>query len=295
MRRLLLAACLAAAAAPARAAGTNSAEFLRLGMGAPSALAEAGGSVDEGPTALFWNPAGLLGRPRREAYASNLGLPQGVNANYLGATLPVAAGWGGGVAGASLQVLTQEPVDRYNNIGQNTGRFTADGLALAGGYAREWNGWRAGAALRLIRESVDGSYGMSGALDLGVQRRFGRVRAGAAATNLGPGLAVGGLAAPLPATLRLGASCPLVDGLSAAFDLSRSEGRGVRAHLGARARLWGPLSAALGYAAGGGSEYGPIGVSSGIGLEGEKFRADFAYRDYGAFGAALQVGIGARF
>ncbi len=297
MRRLAFAAALSVltAGSPALGAGSNSAEYLRLGMGAPSGLSEASGSVDRGPTAMFWNPAGLAGLTRADAYFSNLGLPQGVNASFLGVSLPVASGPLAGSAGASLQVLTQEPMDRYTNTGAAAGRFSAGGQALGLTWARELEAARLGVSARLIRETVEESAGTSGAVDLGVQRDLGALSLGAALTNLGPRLSVGGLGAPLPATLRAGGAYAFAAGVTVAADLSRSEGRGVRGHLGARAKLWGPLSVGLGYMAGGAGGDGPSGLSSGITLAVKDFRADIAYRPYGELGAAIQVGVGARF
>lgn len=289
------AALLLALPGSLRAAGTNSAEFLRMGMGGPSALSEASGSVDRGPTAMFWNPAGLAGMARSEAYASNLGLPQGVNGNFLGAAFPVSTGPLRGVLGVGFQLLNQEPIDRINNRGTYTGRFASNSEALSLSWAREFGLYRAGGTVRGMRESIEDSQGYGLALDLGVQRDTGRLSLGAALTNVGPGLAVGGLSAPLPTTLRMGASYAATGVVTVAADVSRSEGRGLRGHLGTKVLLWGPLSVGIGYMANDASQDGPNGMAAGIRIDTGKYKVDIAYRPYGEFGAALQLGVGARF
>jgi hypothetical protein len=61
------ASVFAAVAAWAGGAGTSSAQFLKIGVGARAeAMGEAYGAVADDPYALYWNPAGLgrMSNPR---------------------------------------------------------------------------------------------------------------------------------------------------------------------------------------------------------------------------------------
>jgi hypothetical protein len=276
-------------------AGTNSAEFLRFGAGTPTALSEAAGSVDRGATALFWNPAGMADQERSDAYLAHMSLPMGVGYDYFGVARPVASGPLQGTVGANVQLLTQGSIDKYDAAGRAAGAYSSYDVALGVGWARVVGDYRFGVGLKAIQESIDGNYGQAPALDLGAQRDLGRLRLGAALLNLGPELAVASEHFPLPRTLRLGGVYSVVDGVDVALDLTQSEGRGNRFHIGAKARLWGPLSAGVGYMGGGTVAGGPVGISSGIMLDGKTFRADLTYRPYGDLGEVLQVGLGARF
>lgn len=295
MKRILLPILLLALPEAVWAAGTNSAEFLRLGVGAPAAQSEAAASVDRGPTAMLWNPAGLATMERPEAYAANLGMPQGVNYNFVAGAMPVKTGPLAGTVGASLQVLSQTPIDRLSNTGAYEGRFSSDSEAAAISWAGKRGGFRVGGTLRFIRESIDGDSGMGPSADIGAQRDFGKLSMGAALTNLGPGVAVRGVVSPLPTTMRVGANYEANSVLTGALEVSHSEGRGARGHMGLSVVLWGPMSIAAGYAVEGASPDGPNGFSSGVTMRAKNLTADFSYRPYGVFGSTLQVGLGMRF
>ncbi len=297
MRSLQAAALLAIMVLPGRgfAAGTNSAEFLRLGAGQPSALADASGASNQGATAIYWNPAGLAGLRQSEGYFSHLALPLGVRADLAFLGVPVSKGPLQGVIGGGLQVLTQKSIPRIDNTGTDQGRFGAYDMAATIAWARKWDLARAGLSAKFIRQSIDDESGSSAALDLGVQKDVGRASLGAALLNLGPPLKIGRETFPLPVTVRVGGTYKIVKGLMGASDFTFSKDQGPRLHLGAKYKLAGPLNIGLGYAVGDAQGDGPSGLAAGVGFEWERLTIDLAMRPYGELGNVFQIGVGYRF
>jgi len=90
-------ALLIAAAAPARAqlslgeqrAGTTSAQFLKIGVGARAVgLGESFVAVANDPSAVYWNPAGLASLQRQELAISHVGWPGDINYEHVTWVLP---------------------------------------------------------------------------------------------------------------------------------------------------------------------------------------------------------------
>src|SRR5690349_23851614 len=83
-------ACIACAGAPrtslaqgslgGQRAGTSSATFLRIGIGARAVgMGETFVAVANDPSAIYWNPAGLASLQRREVMASHVDWPADVH------------------------------------------------------------------------------------------------------------------------------------------------------------------------------------------------------------------------
>src|SRR5215831_18795257 len=94
---LAVGAALAVAPVSARAqsslggqrAGTSSATFLRIGVGARAVgMGETFVAVANDPSAIFWNPAGLASLQRRELAISYVQWPADVNYNHLTMIMP---------------------------------------------------------------------------------------------------------------------------------------------------------------------------------------------------------------
>ncbi len=311
MRRGRLFPCLAALAAalPSTALGygTTAAEFLRFGVGAPAGMSEAGGSVARDASALYWNPAGLAGLERPDAYFYHVGLPQTLTHDFLGAVLPVKEGPLAGSFGYSVQVLSQGSLDRLDNLGNPLGSFSASDMAHTLAYARAWGAWRAGASLRYIRQTIDNNSGGASALGLGVQRDFGAWSAGASLSNLGASLAIGSESFPLPLTLRAGASLTAIENeLFLAGDVTAERGQGSRLHGGVEYRVYPPwevysslrnvmVALRVGATVKSGDGDGPSGFAVGGSAELGSFRVDIGYEPFGTLGNSAQLGLGYRF
>ena len=169
------------------------AAFLELGVGARAlALGGAYVALAEGPTSLYWNPAGIADIPGISGAVSYESLYEnsGLTNSFLAVALPVGAG----AAGLSVTYFSSGQIER------TTERFPEGGDPTAGRYV-EWAGLAVGASYaRQItdRLSFGGTVkfaqeGMSFARanyfggDFGVRFRTGLygITIGAALTNLG--------------------------------------------------------------------------------------------------------------
>src|SRR5262245_64716799 len=70
-------------------AGTSSATFLRIGVGARAVgMGETFVAVANDPSAIFWNPAGLASLQRRELAISHVQWPADIAYDHLTLTIP---------------------------------------------------------------------------------------------------------------------------------------------------------------------------------------------------------------
>lgn len=293
--RALAAAALAlwaALPAPARAAGTHAAEFLRFPVGRPGSRSGAGAALDSGVSALYWNPAGLAAVKAPQVYAAHDSLPETMNYDFLGVAVP----FGRGTLAYGLQALSQADLTRVDNTGRETGSFGAFDQAHTAAWGASTGPWRLGVGARFVRQVVEDEAGSAYAVDLGAQYDRGPWTFGAAMTNLGTTLQLANENAQLPLTYRLGAGWRLAqDRALLAAEVSRLDGEDAIVHLGATVKPIPAVSLSFGYGVRKRDADEPNGLAAGFGLDIGAFTADFTFTPFGAFGNALQVGAGYRF
>jgi hypothetical protein len=179
--------------------GTRGANFLENGIGARgSAMAGAIGSLVEGPTALYWNPAGAaatealsVAASRHELY-TDLDIAQ----NFIGITVPAL----GGVLGASFNSLNSGEMDRTSEdapLGSPiTGRsFEWNSISLGLSYARRLTDrLDVGVTGKYISEGITDARISWAAVDVGTQFRTGihGFTIGGSIANLGPSSSANG-------------------------------------------------------------------------------------------------------
>jgi len=155
-------------AVPARAqfslgsqrAGTSSASFLKIGIGArAAALGESFVAVANDPSAIFWNPAGLASLQRQEIALSHVDWPGDVNYEHLAYVLPVAR-LGGSLA-FQLGALSTVVDETSEMQPFGTGRSFIYSDALVGAaYARRWTDkLLVGFGLKFVREDLGSDVG----------------------------------------------------------------------------------------------------------------------------------------
>jgi len=163
---------------PPNRQGSRGANFLQIGIGARgNAMAGAVASIIDGPTALYWNPAGIAASEQFSVGASRQMLYEGLDIaqNFIAVTMPVL----GGVAGASFNSLSSGDIER-----------TVEGLPEGDpvvGTTYNWNSTAIGLSYaRRLTDRLDvgatGKYVSDGmtdaklswfALDMGTQFRTG--------------------------------------------------------------------------------------------------------------------------
>lgn len=321
-------ALLCAAAGPAGAAkvypsaGSTSAAFLKLPVGARAvAMGGAFTAVAGDPYSIYWNPAGLAGlEGERHAGIFHNEYFQGLGQEFLfytapasGFSLPLAGRPKSGAFGLGLNYFyTPKDMERrsglyeadpVNPISPVEGKFGAYDLAFSAGY-----GWRRGedlslgAAFKVIRQTIDGESGGSVALDLGVLRDFTYggtpYTAGFTVQNLGPGLKLADRRYGLPLVFKAGLSRPLPGpGGLLALEVSKPVDNYPSVAAGVEYPLTGRLALRSGYRYRlYGNELGAwSGFSAGAGVTFDKLSFDYAFTPFGVLGNSHRFSINLRF
>lgn len=297
----LLLAALLLPVTGARAAGTSSASFLRVGWGArPAAMGDAFTAAADDVDALYWNPAGLNYVKRLQQTFGHNSWIDGLNLEHAAFALRRSTV---SVIGAGVGFMNAGDIERGNKYGYTEGYYSANDLALLFSYARRLKPKLAlGANVKIISERIESASAMGFALDAGaIYDLSPKVKLGFTLKNLGTGLTLDKTACPLPMGLRAGAALqfsknllltsdinfPLDDSLSLHFGteyLYPTPVKGVR--LALRAGL---KTAAMSY----------LGATSaltlGFGAEAGAVGLDYALSPYGDLGMSHRLSLKIKF
>jgi hypothetical protein len=180
-------------------AGTSSATFLKIGVGARAeGLGGSFVAVANDPSAVYWNPAGLASMQRQEVSLNHVSWPGDVNYEHLAYVMPVRK-FGGSLA-FQLGVLSTEIEETTEFQPFGTGRsFFYSDLVVGAAYARRWTDkLLIGAGVKYLREDlgqdVGGPVTNAVLVDIGsiYYLGYGSVRIATALSNFGPELKPGG-------------------------------------------------------------------------------------------------------
>ena len=221
-------------------AGTTSAQFLKLAVGArPVAMGEAYTSVADDVNSIYWNPAGLLRINNSEATAMRAQWVEGISFNWAAYARKCL----GGCIGVGVEYLTSGDIASYDNLGNNLNQsFNTSDMALNVAYAKVLWGIPAGINIKILRSTLENESATGIAADLGIQKQiFGstneKIDLGVTVQNMGLGLKFMQQSAPLPLIIKTGMSAKLLnDNLILATDLDFPADYEVNAHLGAEYR-----------------------------------------------------------
>jgi hypothetical protein len=313
MRVLLAAALLAAAAAPARAGfgttdvGTSGAQFLQLGGGARAeGMAQAYAALPTEADAIYWNPAALSRIPSRSVTLMNSILPAGINYNFLGYGQKLNNSYS---AGASLQYLSQPPIDQTDSSGFSTGStFRPSDFAGAFGAAYTvhnekygiFDGASLGATGKYISSTITKTSYTFG-FDLGFLSAPFQVfehdmRLAYVAQNLGGSLKFQQLSDQLPETLRFGTSLALTRGWLVDVDLDEPLNNAPYVAIGTEYRLAyskdAAFAARLGLSTRALGDAGNFsGMTLGLGARFTRLGFDYAFAPLGALGMTNTISV----
>jgi hypothetical protein len=313
MRLLSLAALLCALAPAANAGfqtadkGASGAQFLKLGGGARAeGLGEAYAALPEEADAIYWNPAALTRIGHRSATVMHQALPAGINYEFAAYGQKVGAA---GAAGASVQYLSQPPIDQTDSEGFAAGSTfrPADFAAAAGGAYTLHNenlgvfdGASFGASGKYIRSTITKTAstfaGDIGFLSAAFPVLDRDMRIAYVATNLGGTLKFQQLSDGLPTSLRLGASWALAKGWVAALDIDEPVDNTPYYAAGTEYRVdvndetsfsgrFGVDTRAIGEAG------GLSGLSFGLGARFKSYGLDYAFAPMGALGMTNSLSL----
>jgi len=177
-------------------AGTSSATFLRIGVGArATALGESFVAVANDPSAIYWNPAGLASLQRQEVALSHVDWPADIQYEHITYVLPVRR-LGGSLA-FQFGLLTTEIEETTELDPFGTGRsFVYSDMVAGVAYARRWTDkLLVGAGAKYVREDLgwelDGPVTGAFLVDIGsiYYLGLGSLRIATSLSNFGPEMA----------------------------------------------------------------------------------------------------------
>jgi len=315
--RLLLSALLLLGGGTAASAfgskGTSGAAFLKIGPGArPAGMGEAFSAVSGDPHAAYYNPAGLA--PIREWRFAGMhdAYFQGMDYNFLTLAVPVdrllkrsTGTWTAyrGVAAISVYNLSVDDIERRGTTDTDSpeGTFGADDMAIAVSYARKLREeMAAGAALKVIRQSLDDKSAVSFAADAGIQYLWGRrLTLSGGLRNLGSSPKFVAESDPLPLTGYLGGAFRRGDGLLLTGDIGLPRDRLPTLSVGAEytRRFSTELRGALrgGWFTRNMDAEGFSGLSMGFGVGFRSADFDFAWVPFGDLGNTFRYSLQIKF
>jgi hypothetical protein len=296
----------------AHAGTTTGFAFLNLPAGArAAALGGAYVALADDATALYWNPAGI-------ASASDLDTPPSPGSSglvtavhhesilhlrqeFLGA---VYRRDGDGLS-LALNAHYSESIEERDALGNLTGSFGADDLAVSVGYARSPSSrLRVGGSVAWVREALGGTGASAASLSTGVlyaPRGGTGLTLGAAIRNLGPSASfrapdgTEGESVPQPLTVAAGAawsSATASLGWTVTSEVLKLRGDDAEARLGVEVRPATALALRAGWMLG----QDAADLTAGAGLATGRWAFDYAFVPYhDDLGSSHRASLGARF
>ncbi len=284
--------------------GTTAASFLKIGVGSRAvALGESYVSVANDPSAIYWNPAGLMDLANPTVMAMHVFWLEDIYFDYLAGGMPLP---GGGALGASLvylnhgQLLRADAGDTPDD--PTRGLFSAADFAFSGAYAYQFSKkMKLGGTLKVFSESIDSQASFGLALDLGFlyELPWQAIMLGVMVQNLGPATKVEAEAFRLPLNFKVGLSYHPLSNLMVTMDYNQLLEQEAKLGLGAEYIYEDLLALRAGYQYQGRidqaelySNYGTpglAGLTAGIGVKVMDFQLDYAYVPYGFLGTTHRL------
>ncbi len=300
-------------------AGTASATFLRIGVGARAVgMGETFVAVANDPSAIYWNPAGLASLQRRELAISHVQWPADIQYDHLTLILP-SRKLGGSVA-LQFGVLGTD-IDETTELQPfGTGRtFSYSDLVAGVAYSRRWTDkLLVGTGIKFVREDLGSQVGgpttKAFLFDVGsiYYLGLGSVRIATSLTNFGAALKPSGAyLSPYdgstaqfdgfdpPLMFRYGIAFEPIENetqrLTTAFEVNQPADNEQVLKAGAEWLLKGTFALRGGY----NFRADALKLSAGAGFNGEigtlRGAFDYAYTDGGFLGSVHRLSLGVRF
>jgi len=216
-------------------AGTTTAPFLRMGIGARAeGMGGAFVALSDDVNAVYWNPAGLSQLEKREINLTYIQWFEGIKNHFVGFAYPLRKIHG--AFGVNIVYLTVSGLDKMDNDGNREGALSNYNGSFTVSYAQEVSPTLSlGGNLKIAGQKYDKYSGNAVALDGGLLwLPMDKVSFGACFQNLGTKMDVGGGKAGLPFTLKGGVTVWLMErNLRISMELDKPIASEIKTKLGA--------------------------------------------------------------
>jgi len=260
--------------------GRTAADFLSIGIGAPSAgMGGAYTSMAEGALASYWNPAGLAELEEggeilfgHFAWYQDINLEHGTAAFKLNDRFALAT---------SITYLGYGQIDGYDEYGYSTGDISAydwAGSITLGYMVTDY--LSLGISGKYINQKLDDISGSTYALDVGLKYYGERFTIGGTIANLGPDMKFESVKEDLPLTGRLGVAIrPINQLLITSIEFEKRTYGAMLVHSGVQMNFMDQYFVRTGYVYNPDRDYqGFVDcLSFGVGFELSSVKIDYAF------------------
>lgn len=278
-----------------QAAGTSSAQFLKMGAGARAAgMGDAFCSVSDDANATYWNPAGLAQVDSAELSMMHNSSIEETSYQYLSGAMPLR----NSTLGGFIQRLNVGTIDRYTAGNVREGSFDAGSMAVGASIGRRIReNTMMGFTVKFVQESIEAESDTSFAGDFGFLHKADSFNFGLAVQNIGPGLKMVSESSPLPLTIRAGGSKMFVNKrLLGAVDLAKANDSDLSLNFGLEYKISDVVVLRGGYKAGTSLDVdGITNINGGLGLKLNRFNFDYSVSPFGDLGMAHRISLLVRF
>ncbi len=201
--------------------GRTAADFLLIGHGARSAgFGGAYSAVCEGPSAAYWNPAGLAGMESGQISLGHFSWFQDITVEQASVGLPISDAL---TTGLSVTYINYGDIAGYDASGNATGEIAAydwaAGLSVGFSLTEQAS---LGVTAKLVNQRLAENSASTFAADFGLRYSFESIAVSATVTNIGGEMQFDQVAEKLPAAARFGVLLsPFSDALMASFELEK--------------------------------------------------------------------------
>jgi len=279
------------------AAGTTSATFLKIGIGAKNLAMGGVGATEQDADAIYYNPAGLAFIDQNEISVMHLQWFADINYDYLAFAMPYKK-WGFAASYYNLSVGAIQSYDVNDNLLPNS-YSPVDSCGSLAASVRLKDNLSCGLTVKYINSSIAGIGAATAAADTGIMLTGKSFDCGASVQNLGGTLKYVQTQEYLPLNLKVGAAYhgDPKKKITPKFYADVNQGIETEAYVSGGTEVdfhfSENLEAALrcGYKSMG-QDYGVSGFSAGGGLTINKnINLDLAWIPYGDFGDTYAVSL----
>ncbi len=228
------------------AAGTTSAEFLKIGVGArASSMGSSFCALADDATAIYYNPAGLAQLKKDELYLMHNQWFQGINQEYLVLAFPRQ----NSSFAFSVNYLSMTEIEKRSSAtSKPEDTFTSSDGALTLSYAKAFNeNLSIGINLKGIREVIYNLEATGYAIDLGLLYTFPRINLALVIQNIGTEIKFKEKAFPLPLTYKVGIAIKVLKNIILTLEGKKEKDADISYHFGVESYLFNLLALRAGY------------------------------------------------